>query len=295
MIQFEDVHKTFGQQPVLRGLSFEAHNNEITGLVGPNGSGKTTAFKILAGVEQATSGKALIDNDTAAQTLDTPGRHFSMFLGGATIPSYLTASSYLSYICDVTGVPRDHIAPTLDQVGLTGISTKKVSQYSMGMKQRLGIAGAFLGSPKNVVLDEPANGLDVDGIRWIRNYLKRAATSGTTVLLSSHILSELEMVADKVVFLANGINRKDGTVADLLRSDTDSHFVATPDPASVAQLLRSNETDTTVREDGVEVRGRPINQVAAILGGSNLPFTSLGPITMSMEDVYLDETGGNRP
>lgn len=290
MITFENVYKNFGDKEVLRGMSFVGHTGAVTGFVGANGSGKTTAIKILAGIEPAVSGRALIDGMSAAEGFSESSRSFSMFLGGATIPGYFTGYSYLAYICDLVGVSQSEIAPALARVGLASASGVRVRKYSMGMKQRLGIAGAFLGSPSNVVLDEPVNGLDVEGVRWMRHYLREVADQGATVLLSSHLMSELELVADYVVILADGVIKRQGAVAELLVDESATTFVESVASSQLATLLSDKGAAVERVRGGLEVRGMPISWVAVAVGESGVEFTSIGHRKRSIESVYLMET-----
>lgn len=290
VIEIQDLHKSFRSASVLRGVTFSAPDGQVTGFVGPNGSGKSTTFRILAGIMAADSGVALLDGHAAADGLRLGKRQLGMFFGGATIPRSLTGGSYLRYVADLAGVSGFDAASALAAVGLAGAGAKKVGAYSMGMKQRLGIAAAFIGEPRNVVLDEPLNGLDVDGVRWLRQYVRAVADRGTCVVLSSHVLSELELVADSIVLLTEGRANSNRALHEMLRDAAAPIAIDCDDPAALASLLTQQGAEVTVETTrSVRVRGQTVNWIARVVGGSDLVVHSIAPVRRSIEQVYLEE------
>lgn len=288
MIEFSDVVKVFGQQRVLKELSFTAQDGRVTGFVGPNGAGKSTAFKVLLGLLSADAGLAQVDGLPYRRTLN-PGITLGAYLGPQHIPGMMTGRSYLAYTADLLRVPRSRGDYYLESVGLADAADRRIKEYSLGMRQRLGVAAAFMGEPQNLVLDEPVNGLDVGGVRWLRDYLRNAAQAGRCVLLSSHLLSELEMVADDVVMLQDGKNSRSGSLRELQSEEADVISVVTQDSQALLDLLQAERLTAQVVNGVVEVSGVSINQVAALLGRSSASFTSIACKSNRLEDVYFEQ------
>lgn len=290
MIVFDSVYKSFGKQQVLRGLSFAANDGRVTGFVGHNGSGKTTSFKILLGLLPSDGGTAKLNDSLYKNHLD-PGGAVGAYLGPQHIPGSMTGRSFLSYTADLLGVDRESGYRYLQSVGLGAEADKKISQYSLGMRQRLGVAAAFIGEPQNLVLDEPVNGLDVEGVRWLREYLRSAADQGRCVLLSSHLLSELEIVADDVVMLKDGKVSHSGAVAGLKAGALDIVEVASDDNQSLASYLEENGLAVQLSSDAIIVMNATVNHVAGIAAQSSVSLRSISRLTKRLEDVYLEQGG----
>lgn len=287
MIEFADVSKSFGRNVVLDGLTFTARNGAVTGFVGANGAGKSTAFKILLGLVGGVSGQALVDQRPYRDS-PAPGRTLGAYIAPQWIPDAMTGVGYLRYVAGLKGADVKQAPEQLAMVGLTEAATQAVSRYSMGMRQRLGIAAALIGDPENLVLDEPVNGLDIEGVHWLRGYLRSIASSGRCVLLSSHLLSELELVADDIVMLNDGRVVRSGTIEEL-RHTADAVDVVSADNMRLAGLL--SERGVTVRIDGssITVTGSSVNEIARIAGSLDVSLLSVAKRTSRLEDVYLDE------
>ncbi|WP_257159865.1 ABC transporter ATP-binding protein [Corynebacterium cystitidis] len=204
MIEFMNIHKRYGDNAVLDDVSFKAESGAITGLVGPNGAGKSTLIRILLGLESADQGTALISNVPYRDLGIYPFATVGSFIDDVQPHPSRTGLDQLRWVGLATGVDRKRCEECLDLVGLRHAAKQRIKIYSLGMKQRLGLATAILAEPKCLVLDEPINGLDPDGIRWVRDFLKQFTASGGTVLLSSHYMSELEQTADHIVALRSG-------------------------------------------------------------------------------------------
>lgn len=211
MITIDQLRKTHGKTEVLHSISFEARPGGVTGFLGPNGAGKSSTLRILLGLDRATSGRALIDGQ-AYRDMRYPMRAVGAMFDGPGASKGRTARDHLRWMCQSNGIPTDRIGHVLDLVGLERNATHKVGTFSLGMGQRLGIASALLGSPKTLVLDEPTNGLDPDGLRWLRAFLKGQAAAGQTVLVSSHLMTEMEDIADDLIVINNGALVATGTV-----------------------------------------------------------------------------------
>lgn len=214
MIRFDKVSKARGGRRILDEVSFEARPGRVTGFVGPNGAGKSSSLRILLGLDRATAGEVTIDG-RAYRDLRHPLRHVGSMLDGAAAHPSRTARAHLGWVATSNGIPRARVRQVLEQVGLAADAHRRVGGYSLGMGQRLGLATALLGEPQRLVLDEPVNGLDPQGVRWIRQLLRAHADAGGTVLLSSHLIGELAEIVDDVVVIVGGRVRAQGSVEDV--------------------------------------------------------------------------------
>lgn len=203
MISFDSVTKRRGTRTVLTGITFQALPGRVTAFLGPNGAGKSSTLRILLGLDRASAGTALIDG-RPYRSLHTPLRTVGAMLDGSGAHRSRTVRNHLAWIARSNGIPRHRVAEVLEQVGLTTAGHTRVGRFSLGMGQRLGLAAALLGEPEALVLDEPVNGLDPEGIRWMRGLLRSHADSGGTVLLSSHLMSEVAEIADDIAVITAG-------------------------------------------------------------------------------------------
>ena len=214
MISIENLVKRHGSREVLHGVSLEARPGRVTGFVGPNGAGKSSTLRCLLGLDRADGGRALIGGRPYRE-LREPLRTVGAMLDGSGAHPSRTARGHLAWVASGAGIGRRRVTEVLDVVGLAEAAGRRVRTFSLGMSQRLGLAAALLGDPEVLILDEPVNGLDPEGIRWIRTLLRRRADTGGTVLLSSHVLAELAEVADDVVVIADGRVRAAGTLDEI--------------------------------------------------------------------------------
>ena len=215
MIRCDDVSKVRGRRKILDGVGFEARPGRVTGFVGPNGAGKSSSLRILLGLDRATTGHATIDGRPYRE-LRNPLRHVGSMLDGAAAHPSRTARAHLGWVAASNGIPRKRVQQVLEEVGLAADANRRGGTYSLGMGQRLGLATALLGKPERLVLDEPVNGLDPQGVRWIRRLLRAHADAGGTVLLSSHLIGELAEIVDDVVIINGGRIKAWGGVADVM-------------------------------------------------------------------------------
>lgn len=215
MLTIHNVVKYRGTQQILSGISFKARPGRVTGFLGPNGAGKSSTLRILLGLDRATSGSALINGKPFAE-LHNPLATVGAALDGSGAQRMRTGRAHLRWIARAAGLPNSRVEEVLEIVGLTNAADKRVGNYSLGMGRRLGIAAALLGDPPILVLDEPVNGLDPEGIRWIRTFLRKRAESGNTVLLSSHLIGELAETVDDVVIIKQGTIVADGTLDEVI-------------------------------------------------------------------------------
>lgn len=291
MITVDHLTKRYGAFTALDDVSFSARPGRVTGFLGPNGAGKTTAMRVVAGLTPATSGTATVLGRPYA-ALPTPGRHVGLLLDASAQHAGRTGREVLTLGAILTGVDRRRVDEMLDVVGLTEKeSLRRVRNYSLGMRQRLGLAHALLGDPEVLVLDEPANGLDPAGIRWMRDVLRGYAARGGTVLLSSHLLNEIERVADDLVVIGNGRVVAAGTTDELLSgSGTVTRSV---DDAALAEALRAagvavspSATGGLLAETDADTVGR-----VALAAGVALRELRAGD-ERGLEEMFLELTAG---
>ena len=290
MIETECVSKRLGDKPVLTDVSLQAQNGEVTGFVGPNGAGKTTLMKIISGLLPADSGTALVDG-IAFTGAAVPGRALGVYMSGEWLPRRRSGADYLRFICDTQGLPAARIRPMLEAVDLWGAHTRALGTYSLGMRQRLGIAAALIGDPANIMLDEPVNGLDPNGVIWLRGLLKEQAAQGKAILLSSHMMSELEQVADRIVMLHGGSVVRAGTLADLGALERSPViYIESAELTSVIELLHREGLVAQPQGTGALVTGAGPERVGHIVFGAGLTLSHLAPKVQSLEDVFLSST-----
>src|SRR4051794_38454450 len=238
MIKVESLSKTYGGFKAVDDVSFTARPGRVTGFLGPNGAGKTTTMRIMVGLTPATSGSATVAGRRYAD-LPNPGLEVGVLLDASAQHAGRTGREILSIAARTMGLPRRRVQEMLDVVSLVGNEPdRRVRNYSLGMRQRLGIATALIGEPDVLILDEPANGLDPSGIRWMRDLLRDYANDGGTVLLSSHLLHEIEVIADDIVVIGNGRIVADGTKTDLLEAA--GTVVRGVDHGTLARALEAN-------------------------------------------------------
>ncbi|MFE0589371.1 ABC transporter ATP-binding protein [Micromonospora echinospora] len=275
-------------------LSFTVQPGRVTGFLGPNGAGKTTTLRMLLNLVTPTAGTATISGTRYAD-LAQPLRHVGAVLEASSAHKGRTGINHLRVICAAAGLPKQRADEALAMVGLTPAANRKFKGYSLGMKQRLGIAAAMLGDPQVLILDEPANGLDPEGIRWMRGFLKGLAHQGKTVLVSSHLLSEMQLLADDVVIIAAGRLIRQGPVAEVLGSMTQSARVRVRTPQAEALVTALKELSATVEPDGqgaLLVAGVDAPTVGRAALAAQIELHELTPERPDLERVFLDLTAG---
>ena len=292
-LDFAHVTKEFGDVRALTDFSASIRPGVVTGLLGPNGAGKTTTLRILLGQVRPTSGTATI-GDVAYNNLKQPLRTVGSVLEEANYRPRRTAGHQLRSMAKSNGIPESRVAEVLNMVGLTKDADTRIGTLSLGMRQRLSLAGALLGDPGVLVLDEPANGLDPEGIRWMRLLMRQLADEGRTVLVSSHVLSEIEQVADDVVVLAKGRAVYAGSISSLADPTTGSVVVDAADRSSLTTALRTAGLAYDVLRSGVTVRGTDAATVGAIAASAGVALTVLHQRGPSLEEVFLDLVHGRR-
>ena len=294
MIEVRDVAKSFGSTRAVDSVSFSAPSGAVTGFLGPNGAGKTTTLRILLGLARPDQGSALIEG-VAYVDLPSPRRAVGAVLDSMGYHPGRSGVDHLRIVARAAGIPRQRVDDVLEVVELTAAADRPVGGYSQGMRQRLALAGALLGDPPVLVLDEPGNGLDPAGMAWLRRLLGDWAAQGRTVLFSSHVLSEVEMVADRVVIINRGRVVREASKADLSATEA-SVVVRTPDRARLTELAQRQ--GWVVRDDGRDrllISGASATEVghAAARDGLVLAELSSGTSTGQLEELFLELTGAN--
>ena len=289
-LTMDSVTKHYGQSVVVNDLSLTVKPGRVTGFLGPNGAGKSTAMKILLDLAAADHGHAAI-GDSRYRQLRDPVRTVGAILESNAFHPGRSGRNHLLILADAAGIPKERIDELLELVGLKDAANRKVGEYSLGMRQRLGLAVALLGNPPVLVLDEPGNGLDPGGMRWLRDLLRSRAANGDTVFVSSHLLAEMEQLADDLVVIHQGGLVTTGTVADLRKAAT-SVSVRTPSPEPLSALLERAGGIVEVQHDGgLIVRGLSATEIGDRAHTAGIALHELVTRTGSLEELFMAWTG----
>ncbi|MEX0763136.1 MAG: ATP-binding cassette domain-containing protein [Dehalococcoidia bacterium] len=289
-LEIDNVTKHYGKTVVVKDLSLTVQPGRVTGFLGPNGAGKSTTMKILLDLASADSGQATIGGKRY-RDLHDPVRTVGVVLESNAFHPGRSGRNHLRILADASGIPSGRVDDLLQMVELAGAADRKVGGYSLGMRQRLGLAVALLGDPPVLVLDEPGNGLDPGGVRWLRDLLRSRAAEGNTVFVSSHLLAEMEQLSDDLVVIHLGRLVTSGTVSDLMMAAT---VVRTPSPEPLRALLESIGGTVQVSDDGaLLVRGLPTAEIGDRAHVAGIALHELTTQSGSLEDLFLGWTGDN--
>lgn len=290
MISVEHVTKRFKDTLAVNDLSFEVKPGIITGFLGPNGSGKSTTMRLILGLDRPDKGRTLV-NGKAYHSLSAPLREVGALLDAKALHPGRSARNHLLALATSNKIPTSRVDEVLDFVGLTSVAKKKAGDFSLGMSQRLGIAGALLGDPPVLLFDEPVNGLDPEGIRWIREFFRTLADEGRTVLVSSHLMSEMALTADEIIVIGRGQFITSGTVDDLTKSAAGSVLVRTSANAQLVPLLIEAKGSVAEINDGaLRVSGLDAVAIGNIAFKAGVVVHELTPERASLEEVFMDLT-----
>jgi ABC-2 type transport system ATP-binding protein len=289
-IEVAGLRKSFGAALALDGMTFTVAPGQVTGFIGPNGAGKTTTMRVILGLDAPDAGTALVGGQRYA-SLRYPLRHVGSLLDAGALQPSRTARNHLLWLAHSQGLDAARADAVLEEAGLAKVARRRAGGFSLGMRQRLGIAAAMLGDPPVLLMDEPFNGMDPEGIVWMRGFLRSLAAAGRAVLVSSHLMSELEDTADHLVIVGRGKVIADTSTRDLLAAvsgDRVTLRTTAPDRAAAA-LGRAGATATT---DGAEVTvsGLAPEKVVLLLGESAVPFSEVSAHHASLEEAYLELT-----
>jgi len=291
MIEVDRLTKRFGRIVAVDGLSFRAEPGRVTGFLGPNGAGKTTTLRALVGLLTPTAGSATILGRPYG-ALEDPVRSVGAVLEASGFHPGRSGRTHLLTLATAAGVLRGRVDEVLELVDLAAASRRRVRGYSLGMRQRLSLAGALLGDPQVLVLDEPANGLDPQGIRWLRDLLRRYAAEGRTVLVSSHVLAEVQQLADDVVIIARGRFVTQAGVGDVVARAGGAVRVRSPQRERLREALRRGQlASTPLDENGLIVADASAAQVGEIAAAEGIILHELANEEATLEEVFLELTG----
>jgi ABC-2 type transport system ATP-binding protein len=291
VIEARGLSKRYGDTVAVDGLSFDVRPGQVTGFLGPNGSGKSTTMRMIMGLDRPNAGTVAV-NGHAYHDLPWPLREVGGLLEAKAIHPGRRARTHLWALAQTNGIPRSRVDEVIDLVGLTSVADKRAGTFSLGMGQRLGIAAALLGDPGVLLFDEPVNGLDPEGIRWVRNLLKHLAGEGRTVFVSSHLMSEMALMADHVVVIGRGRLIAEQSVGDFVaQSSRQFVLVRTPAPAQLgAALVEAGAVVEDGPDGALSVLGMGAADIGDLAASLGLALHELSPQTASLEEAFMELT-----
>ncbi|TQJ90061.1 ABC transporter ATP-binding protein [Streptomyces sp. SLBN-31] len=288
MIEVAGLTKRYGEKVAVNNLTFTVRPGIVTGFLGPNGAGKSTTMRMMLGLDRPTAGDVRIDGKHYDRLKD-PLKYIGALLDAKATHGGRSAYNHLLCLAQSNGIPRGRVAQVLDTVGLTGVARKKAKGFSLGMGQRLGIAGALLGDPRILMFDEPVNGLDPEGIHWIRTLMKSLAAQGRTVFVSSHLMSEMALTADHLVVIGQGRLLADTSMAEFIEQNSRSYVrVRSPQRERLLDVL--HEAGVTVVESGsgaLEVDGGKAEHIGELAARHQIVLHELSPQQASLEEAFM--------
>ena len=291
MIEARGLSKRFGATVAVNQLSFTVQPGMVTGFLGPNGAGKTTAMRLILGLDYPSAGTVAI-NGQPYQQLASPMREVGALLDARAVHGGRSARNHLRCLAQTNDIPERRVAEVLGLVGLSEVARKRSKGFSLGMSQRLGIAAALLGDPAIVMFDEPVNGLDPEGILWIRTLMRSLAAEGRTVFVSSHLMSEMENTADHLIVIGRGRLIADCSMAEFIARGTgQAVLVRTPQPDALAQAATAaGGTVTPAGDGGLEVRGLSAARIGDLALAGGIALHHLAPARASLEQAFMELT-----
>jgi ABC-2 type transport system ATP-binding protein len=291
MIEVENLSKRYGDKIAVNGLNFTVQPGVVTGFLGPNGSGKSTTMRMIAGLDDPSTGRVKV-NGATYRSARAPIAELGMLLEAKAVHTGRSARNHLLSLAQTNGVKRARVDEVIDMVGLREVAGKRVGGFSLGMGQRLGVAAAMLGDPGVVVLDEPVNGLDPEGVRWIRNLLKSLAAEGRTVFVSSHLMSEMALTATRLVVIGRGRLIADTTMDEFVaNASSRSVTVRSPNAMQLRELLLGPGVTVNSQEpDVLQVEGLTADRIGTIAWHARLPVFELAIQQASLEEAFMELT-----
>ncbi|MFG2820988.1 ABC transporter ATP-binding protein [Kitasatospora sp. NPDC048365] len=292
MIEAQQLTKRYGEKTAVDRLDFTVKPGSVTGFLGPNGAGKSTTMRMVVGLDAPTSGSVSVNGRRYAEHA-APLQEVGALLEAKSIHPGRSAFNHLMALAHTHGIPRARVEEVIGLTGLESVAKKRAGAFSLGMGQRLGIAAALLGDPATVMLDEPVNGLDPEGVLWIRNLLTGLAAEGRTVFVSSHLMSEVALVADHLIVVGRGRLLADTTVQELVRqAGGDRVTVASADPAKLRELLTGPGVEITGRagSEELEVTGLAARRIGTVAAEHGIALYELATRTVSLEQAFMDLT-----
>jgi ABC-2 type transport system ATP-binding protein len=292
VIEARELTKDYGDKRAVDGLTFTVRPGIVTGFLGPNGSGKSTTMRLILGLDAPTAGSVTVDG-RRYRDLTAPLHAVGSLLEARSVHTGRSAYNHLLALAQTHGIPKRRVDELIDLVGLREVAGKRAGQFSLGMGQRLGIASALLGDPATVILDEPVNGLDPEGIHWIRNLLKGLAAEGRTVFVSSHLMSEMALTADHLIVIGRGRLIADTSVDEFIEmASANLVRVRSPETARLRELLGASHVTMAAGEpDVLEVRGLDLEQIGDLAFRNRVPVYELSQQQASLEEAFMNLTG----
>lgn len=287
MIEVAGLTKTYGAKRAVDDIAFTAPAGSVTGFLGPNGAGKSTTMRMIMGLDRPDAGTATIDGKPLIQH-GAPLRVAGALLDAKSVTPGRTARNHLRAFAATHGISKKRVDEVIEMTGLTAVAKKRAKGFSLGMGQRLGIATAMLGDPSTLIMDEPVNGLDPDGVLWVRNLAKQFAAEGRTVLLSSHLMSEVQLTADRVVVIGRGKILAQGSVADFTaQAASGAVTVKSSDDTALTQLIATEGAEVTATTDALVVNGLEPARIAELVVGAGIQLHELVKSNATLEEAYL--------
>ncbi|GAB3443511.1 ABC transporter ATP-binding protein [Actinophytocola sediminis] len=289
----DGLSKRYGATVAVDDLSFTVRPGRVTGFLGPNGAGKSTTMRMMIDLDRPSGGRVLIDG-RRYRDIDQPLRQVGALLEARSTHGGRSAHAHLRWLAQTNGIPDSRVGEVLAQVGLADVTRRRTKGFSLGMAQRLGLAAALLGDPPVLLLDEPVNGLDPEGIVWLRTLVRDLAAQGRTVLVSSHLMSELALTAEHLVVIVGGRLRADTSVAEFVAEHAGSHVrITTPAPARLREVLDSAGITVTDAADGaIEAHGVGADRIGELVAANQVVVHEIGVRTASLEEAFMRMTGG---
>ncbi|MGI8335722.1 ATP-binding cassette domain-containing protein [Actinomadura scrupuli] len=290
-IEVTGLRKRFGPTQALDGMSFTVEPGQVTGFVGPNGAGKSTTMRVILGLDAADQGQALVGG-RPYRSLRHPLSHVGSLLDAAALQPSRSARHHLLWLAHSQGLTARRVDAVIEQVGLRAVARRRAGGYSLGMRQRLGIAAALLGDPPMLMMDEPFNGMDPEGIVWMRGFLRSLAEQGRAVLVSSHLMSELQDTAGHLVVVGRGKVIADAGVHELIAAASGGRVTlrTTAGAAATTVLAEAGATVAATGPDTLTVSGLPAERIVVLLGANGMPFSEVSAHRATLEEAYLELT-----
>ena len=290
-IEVTGLRKRFGPVLALDGMTFMVVPGQVTGFVGPNGAGKSTTMRVILGLDAADAGTALIGGQPYASLRD-PLRYCGSLLDAGALQPSRSARNHLLWLAHSQGLGASRVDEVIDHVGLASAARRRAGGYSLGMRQRLGIAAALLGDPPVLLFDEPFNGMDPEGIVWMRGFLRALAAQGRAVLVSSHLMSELEDAADHLIVVGRGLVIADASVSELIAAASADRVTVrtTARDQAMTVLARGGAEVAAISPDVLTISGLSSERIVELLAGNAIPFAEVSPHRASLEEAYMELT-----
>ncbi len=291
MIEAHGLTKSYGKKTAVSGISFTVQPGKVTGFLGPNGAGKSTTMRMIVGLDRPTAGTVTVNGRPYAEHR-SPLTEVGALLDAKAVHTGRSASNHLRAVAATHGIGQKRVDEVIEMTGLQQVAKKRVGGFSLGMGQRLGIAAALLGDPRTLILDEPVNGLDPEGVLWVRNLVRYLASEGRTVFLSSHLMSEMALTADHILVIGRGRIIADAPVADIVGGASRHQVrVRTPHATQLVELLRGPDTSVTSLDAGlIEVTGSTAEAIGELAAANRIVLHELTPVAASLEDAYMSLT-----